>query len=66
VVTPLLIGFHGRSVKLRCYHRHAYLYWYKESSEVMYVVPYDLNNETLILPTESVLHEDNRRIADCA
>lgn len=41
-------------------------FWYRERSEVLYVVPYDLNNETLILPTDSLLHEDNHRIADSA
>ena len=38
-------------------------FWYQTSSEVLYVVPYDLNNETLILPAESLLNEDIDQIA---
>ena len=38
-------------------------FWYRKDSEVLYVVPYDLNTETLILPTESLLHEDEYQIA---
>ena len=38
-------------------------FWYRESSEVLYVVPYDLNSERLILPTDSRLHEDGQRFA---
>ena len=33
-------------------------FWYRKGLEVLHVVPYDLNNETLILPAESQLHED--------
>jgi 5-methylcytosine-specific restriction enzyme subunit McrC len=37
-------------------------FWYRKGSDVLYVVPYDLNNETLILPTESLLNEDVHQI----
>lgn len=38
-------------------------FWYEEGSEVLYVVPYDIVNETLILPSESLLNEDMRLVA---
>jgi 5-methylcytosine-specific restriction enzyme subunit McrC len=41
-------------------------FWYRKGNEVLHVVPYDLNNETLILPTESLLHEDNDQFANSA
>jgi 5-methylcytosine-specific restriction enzyme subunit McrC len=37
-------------------------FWYRKGSDVLYVVPYDLNNETLILPSESLLNEDVHQI----
>jgi 5-methylcytosine-specific restriction enzyme subunit McrC len=33
-------------------------FWYRKDDEVLYVVPYDLNSETLILPSDSLLNED--------
>ena len=39
-------------------------FWYRKGHEVLYVVPYDLDNETLILPTDSLLHEDVHLIAN--
>tara|TARA_R110002096_G_scaffold64920_1_gene158004 strand:- start:3721 stop:5034 length:1314 start_codon:yes stop_codon:yes gene_type:complete len=38
-------------------------FWYRKGNEVLYVVPYDLNSETLILPTESLLTEDVHQVA---
>ncbi len=38
-------------------------FWYRKGAEVLHVVPYDLNNETLILPAESLLNEDIDEIA---
>ena len=38
-------------------------FWYREYDEVLYVVPYDLDTETLILPSQSLLNEDMQLIA---
>ena len=38
-------------------------FWYRKDDEVLYVVPYDLNSETLILPSGSLLNEDRHLIA---
>jgi 5-methylcytosine-specific restriction enzyme subunit McrC len=38
-------------------------FWYRENDEVLYVVPYDLDTETLILPSQSLLNEDMRLVA---
>lgn len=38
-------------------------FWYRKGAEVLYVVPYDLHNETLILPEDSLLKEDSHQIA---
>ena len=37
-------------------------FWYRKGTEVLYVVPYDLEYERLILPTESLLNEDVHQI----
>lgn len=33
-------------------------FWYTEKTEVLYVIPYDLDNEMLILPEDSLLTQD--------
>ena len=38
-------------------------FWYRKGTEVLYVVPYDLQIETLILPEDSLLKEDRQQIA---
>jgi len=41
-------------------------FWYQKDTEVLYVVPYDLDNETLVLPTESLLQERVHPVANSA
>jgi 5-methylcytosine-specific restriction enzyme subunit McrC len=38
-------------------------FWYREGNEILYVVPYDLNKEALILPTDSLLNNDLPQVA---
>ena len=38
-------------------------FWYREHDEVLHVVPYDLDTETLILPSQSLLNEDIQLVA---
>ena len=38
-------------------------FWYTEETEVLYVVPYDLDNEKLILPEDSQLTQDYAQVA---
>lgn len=38
-------------------------FWYRKGSEVLYVVPFDLDKETLLLPTESLLQDDVHQFA---
>lgn len=38
-------------------------FWYREHDEVLHVVPYDLDSETLILPSQSLLNEDIQLVA---
>jgi 5-methylcytosine-specific restriction enzyme subunit McrC len=37
-------------------------FWYKEGEEVLHVVPYDLANETLVLPSESQLQQSEQHL----
>lgn len=41
-------------------------FWYRKADEVLYVVPYDLDNETLILPDECLLNVDTNRVVNSA
>ncbi len=38
-------------------------FWYRQGSEVLYVVPFDLDSDTLLLPSESLLNQDHLQIA---
>ena len=37
-------------------------FWYEEGEEVLHVVPYDLANETLVLPSESQLQQSEQHL----
>jgi 5-methylcytosine-specific restriction enzyme subunit McrC len=38
-------------------------FWYASGDEVLYVVPYDLANETLVLPSDSLLNHSEAQFA---